>query len=543
MTQPLKQDERVLDYIYGELDEGERSAFEAQLAEDAALRDEVESLQGVSKAFRGLPKLTQSADSVQAMTALLMEQAAQVHGRPETAAKLEAARVVDEGAKVIPLRGRTLRRIFTSPASGIFAAAAAALFWVVLKSQGPSPVPLPNSPQKLEPVAAMAPPPPAGAPVAVSPDEKARAADELAPNAPNVPLREAFSEALKKAAPPAVNLPPATEPTTLAMATAKGAGPKKMAYGKAKADLDSLLDVQEGKAAEKKPLVVAMAPTDKKTRGVDDYESRRFAQPPPPMKAEEPPAEAPAAKPTVRQQMAQAGDRRKDRIVEELANQELGSLPGRGAPAASAPPAAAPPPPASPAEPEGRYAQAPRQPAPNADEAPAAGAAPSTADSQQYAQNSAPSGAQNYVQNLEKNSTGRRVSNMNDGDSGGSAMLQTVQDQLRQGRCSEANATLTRVEQSFPATAGLAEARAQWQRSCQLVPQNQAPTPAMQMPQAAPAPTKPAPRMELEQVYSPSSRSSMPMNKAPIYRAKKAAPPPTQQQKVRGPDKAAADAY
>lgn len=547
MTQPLKQDERVLDYIYGELDEGERSAFEAQLTEDAALRAEVESLQGVSKAFRGLPKVTQSPDSVQRMTALLMQQAAQTVQAPgpvEKAAKAEEARAIaDAGAKVIPLRGRTLRRIFASPASGIFAAAAAALFWVVLKSQGPTPVPLPNSPQKLEPVAMAPPPPPAGVPV-VAPTETAKAADEVAPNAPTVPIKEAFADALKREAPASAGsgTVPSTEPTTLALASNKmAAGPKKLAFAKGKADLDSLLDAEEGKAG-KKPMVVAMATRDKKSSALDDYDGRRFAQPPPPMKAAEPPAEPAPTTPTVRQQMAQAGDRRKDRIVEELANQELGSMPGRGAAAGAAAPAAPPPPPAA-AAPEAenqRYAQAPSQAAP-ADEQRA------TAESPQYAQN------------MEKNA-GRRVSNLNEADGSGSAMLQTVNELLQKGRCAEAHSTLTRIEQSFPATAGLAETRAHYLRSCQSqnqgsiqnqiqnqIPnqmQNQAPTPALQMPQAAPAPKPSAPRMDLEQAYSPSSRNSMPMSKsaAPAYRAKKAAPPPTQQQKARAADKAASDA-
>src|SRR5438105_5357961 len=110
MTQPQRQDERLLDYIYDELGSEERAAFEARLGEDAALRAEVESLQGVRKAFRGLPRASQSPESVQRMTALLMQQAAQQHG----ASGSDAANKPDPdaGGKVVAFRKRGLRRIF-----------------------------------------------------------------------------------------------------------------------------------------------------------------------------------------------------------------------------------------------------------------------------------------------------------------------------------------------------------------------------------------------------------------------------------------------
>ena len=77
MMQPRAEDERVLDYVYGELGAEERAAFEAQLDRDSDLRAAVESLQGVRRAYQKLPAPEQSAESVARMTALLMQQAAQ----------------------------------------------------------------------------------------------------------------------------------------------------------------------------------------------------------------------------------------------------------------------------------------------------------------------------------------------------------------------------------------------------------------------------------------------------------------------------------
>ena len=43
MTQPQQKDERLLGYLYGELDAEERAQVEAELAHNAALRAELES--------------------------------------------------------------------------------------------------------------------------------------------------------------------------------------------------------------------------------------------------------------------------------------------------------------------------------------------------------------------------------------------------------------------------------------------------------------------------------------------------------------------
>jgi len=60
----------------------------------------------VRKEFRGLPKVTQSADSVSRMTALLMQQAAQAQGSTSESKAPEG-----EAGKVIPFRERGVRRL------------------------------------------------------------------------------------------------------------------------------------------------------------------------------------------------------------------------------------------------------------------------------------------------------------------------------------------------------------------------------------------------------------------------------------------------
>ena len=130
-------------------------------------------------------------------------------------------------------------------------------------------------------------------------------------------------------------------------------------------------------------------------------------------------------------------------MIEELANQELGSMPsgGAGARPSSPPPAAAPP-----QEPE-RYAQndAVEKSAAGEDEKKNSYATPPRAREQ--------ANTGSYAQNNVRSQAGpaQRVDN-SDGVRGNLPLLQAVQDYLRQGRCAEANAALVRVEQSLPAT-------------------------------------------------------------------------------------------
>jgi len=502
MTQPLRQDERVLDYIYGELSEGERAAFEAELGADAELRAEVESMSQVRREFRGLPRLQQPQESVQRMTALLMQQAAQVHGTKGSDPGAE----VDGGGKVVPLRKHPLRRLlpWQSPASGIFAAAAAALFWVVLKSQTPAPAP--KSPTALVPsqplVAAKAAEP--------QPTEK-NGADVPAP-AP-VPLKEAFVAELAKERPAAPSV---------------ASGYAELGKGKAKRlakdDIDSLLDIGAepakpvAKPAGKKQVLLAAAPSE--SRAYEKAEqpaaapAKPFVQPPPPpaeLKAVQAQTETRSG---LRDQVAQAQDRRKERIVEELANQELGSLPGVGGRAGG------PAPPQSEAE-SARYAQSKAPSSGSYDEAHGSAGAPSgqaaaaPVEAPYYAQNAAPAAAPSHDQAAGP----RRAISSADGDSAGSSLLSMVHEHLRQGRCGDAQAALQRLEQTFPTAAGLAEARSQWQRSCQVPAQ--APVPALAQPQRA--------VQNYEQASAPPvnvNRGSLAPQAPPKYapRAKKAAP-------------------
>jgi hypothetical protein len=549
MTQPQRQDERVLDYLYGELDESERAEFEARLHEDAELRREVDSLKEVRRAFRGLPKVEQSAESVKSMTALLMQQAAKSRAAEKPAApeKDPAADSKPEGGaggKILSFRGPRLRRIFTNPAAGIFAAAAAALFFVVVKTyQPPASLPVSDTPLSESPAATVtfkpspqtppsivaAPPAPAAEPGAA----KGASKDSVAPPAEKnfiaegqsaggggeaakigvydkvgkaVPIKKAFDEALQG---PMASSTPSPMPKT---AAAPAAAPPPAAL-----------------AAELKPVEIAQTTRSAKKKaesagglfGADDSlaDGRGFVNAPPP--------EAPPSPGNVENQrekglgreIAAAQARRQERIVEELTNQELGSMP---AGAGAAPHQAAPPPPPVAAESENtRYAQrqAPSASAPAADEA--ASAAPSP-----EVMNQAPSYAQNAAP--------RRAANAYDGDSSGAALLATAQEQLQKGRCSEAQATLHRLEQNFPSLAGLSEARAQWQRTCAPALQNmqQQGQPAVQLQGPMPAPSQAAPlqappKMQnfdasYERNLAPSS--SMNRSAAPFAKESKAAP-------------------
>jgi hypothetical protein len=571
MTQQLKPNERMLDYLYQELGESDRAAFEAELHDDAELSKELASLQEVRKAFRELPHPQQSAESVARMTALLMQQAAQGRSEPRADAEPAPGEPGTEG-KLLSFRPRGLRRLFAQPRSGIFAAAAAALFWVVWKSQSPP------APPALPPSSTLAFAPPAmPKPVTDTPDKTAElpptfqgaapadkadnskvaaagaaataaaplrgalASDDatLRPPIATVPIKEAFNEALKQPSSPSPSQRPSQEVSR---------GPTQLFATKSSAAHRALdqLAMLDKKAAEKS----------------EAYADRRFAQPPPPP-LETPPLAKPTPPPKVllaqadnldkdeakkqdsgnlRAQMAQAQAHRKDRIVEELANQELGGMPaggGAGAPARE--------PPAS------RYAQNPPGNKGAADEAQAAVAAPpAAADNQAYAQNNAasstpaaapPSFTQNYgnqssppsgyVQSnapqaaqpaYAQNNGPRQVASNADAEA--TSGTGGVEELLRQGRCAEAQTALQRLEQSNPSAHGLSEARLHWQRACQ--PQNQllnAAPPTQPMPLAAPAPAKNYEQNELPtvQMERDAPLRSVAQKSAPL-RAKKAMP-------------------
>jgi len=482
MTQPQRNEERLLDYLYGELEPDSRAQVEAELESSPTLRQELESHRRVRAAFAELPKPQQATESTQRMTALLMQQAAQ-----QAAAAKPTDPVLAGGGKLLAFRSPTLRRVFTNPATGIFAAAAAALIWVAVKSQSPPLESAPNvatAPVPSAPTVALVPPAatplpgraaPAtetvgAAPVVGANGGKGAAAEgsDAKPQVWAQLSRSAASSSLAQAPAGATRPDPSAPPPAAKPLALRGTRDKAgdSLDGKVMALSDGSVT---GKAAKPK-LEFAKSKAD---RALDDY--RKEAESPPPPATPAPSASTVSAAPAppppadgeggVRAAIAQTQARRNQRVIEELANQELGSMPSGGAGARpSAPPPTAGVPPQ---EPE-RYAQndAVEKSAIVEDEKKNSYATPPRAREQ--------ANAGSYAQNNVRSQAGpaQRVDN-GDGARGNLPLLQAVQDYLRQGRCAEANAALVRAEQSFPATRGLTEARAQWQKSCGSLPQQQ----------------------------------------------------------------------
>lgn len=481
MTQPQRNEERLLDYLYGELDADARAQVDAELDSNPALREQLDGHRRVRTAFAELPRPQQSAESTQRMTALLMQQAAQ-----QAAGKGSAEPVEAGGGKLLSFRSRTLRRVFTNPATGIFAAAAAALVWVAVKSQNPTsestPAVATNTATSPATVATVPPATPTeGVQAGEAPatgdvaTKESKPAAQAAPDAPAQVWaqlsRSAATSSLAKA--PQVGTRP--DPTS--------APEKPIALrairDKAKDSLDGkAMALNDGYAKNKGAMPKTELASPKADRAFDDQ--RREAEYPSPAAtpaapvAPAAPAPAPSAAATdseggVRGAIAQTQARRNQRVIEELANQELGAMPAP--PGGAARPSSPPPPPpaaAAPAEAE-RYAQndVADKSAVAEDEKKS-----SYASSSRHREQASGAGS---AANMARSPAGpaQRVDNL-DGDRNNLPLLTAVQEYLRQGRCAEANAALVRVEQSFPATRGLAEARAQWQKSCSAAPQQQA---------------------------------------------------------------------
>lgn len=462
MTQPRRQDEHLLDYLYEELDAKEHAAFEAKLSEDAALRAEVESLKQVRREFRQLPRVEPSPESAQRMAALLMQQAAQAHGKRDM--KGAAA----SRGKLIPLGkpGRFRITSWPSPAAGIFAAAAAALFWVVLKSREPDPGSSLHQAVEFDRSLSQV----------AKADHRTLAAEQNMPfpSPPaRIPIKKAFDDALNGSAPAKDTAKDATmaaastaakaPPTVIAMAARDGGKGARVNSHAGKDTLGSLLDsANSDKPSAKKPMVVAqLLPAPVRGALDDSYEKPRVAPPPPPppeVAAGGAGAEAELAeRDGVREQMKKTQAHRKERIVEELADQALAGMPAPPARAAASAAAAAPLPQAAPASKE----------------------------------------------------------------------LATAQEQLQRGRCAEAHATLQRLEQTFPAMQGLGETRTQWQRSCQMPNQLQASQPAPQKvdPETLLKEGEASAASSVLPASPPASSVSKVASPAPL-RAKKAASPP-----------------
>ena len=137
----------------------------------SACAAQVASFGRVRKEFKNRPPIEPAGESLQRMTALLMQAATE-----SAAASSPAA--TGGGGKILQLRSRGLRRLFLHPAGGVMAVAAAALFWVVFRAQpgSQSDISSPTSFQAVPgsasaPVGAALAPEPA-VPHAVAPAEK-----------------------------------------------------------------------------------------------------------------------------------------------------------------------------------------------------------------------------------------------------------------------------------------------------------------------------------------------------------------------------------
>jgi hypothetical protein len=514
MTQQCKHDEQLLDFVYGELSDAERKIFADHLPGCGACSAQVEGFGQVRKEFQQRPPIEPVGESMQRMTALLMQAAAAAAPAGGRTA------VASDGGKVLAFRSRGLRRILFHPAGGVMAVAAAALFWVVFRAQpGPqTELPAPSSTSSIGSPAGSSPTAATTAPVVEpvaknllpGPGDKAAPAEAVAQGLNSrgllaehqdgkagVGSGDADFDGLRGKAQAAKDVSSLGLRSPLAEKTAEPLAPSQqvaavdkpmapiMAATKTLAPLDSGgsfsgsaaggkggTRVRAGDAqyrqANSGPAVVALADqayakSAKKEAGRESERSPdRWAQPaaeaaPPP-----PPQAAPAAPPaaarssveeedgSVRRAIARTQEQRKQKVVDELANQELGGL-NNGAPAGA---------PAAPAN-EGRYAQ----------NAPSAGSSYKADTGASNYGNRAGAGddvvAQSATPAMPANSMqqGRGVSTGNlpdDAESG----LSTVKEQLRRGQCSEASALLTKLERSHPATRGLAETRAEWQSAC-----------------------------------------------------------------------------
>ena len=144
MTQHCKYDDQVLDYVYGELAPEERTAFAAHLPACTSCRPQVDGMGQVRTQFREQPLAAPATDAMQRMTAVLMQEAAKAHG-PALLNGVASAGTSGGGGQVIPFRPRGLRRVLLGPATGILSVAAAALFYVVVRSSAPTQAPTPTA--------------------------------------------------------------------------------------------------------------------------------------------------------------------------------------------------------------------------------------------------------------------------------------------------------------------------------------------------------------------------------------------------------------
>lgn len=529
MTQQCKYDEQLLDYVYGELSETEARRFAEHLHGCGACAAQVASFGRVRQEFKNRPPVEPAGESLQRMTALLMQAATE-----SAAAGSPAA--TGGGGKILQLRSRGLRRLLLHPAGGVMAVAAAALFWVVFRAQpgsqsdtfsqtsfqalpgavsapvGAAPAPEPAVPtatataEKNAPLAEGTTAMPgdespkleqsAGDRLLAASKDGARPTkpdpaddfDGLRARGPAKELATAAPRSIDDNKPQAVPqdkrrelaqlLPPAAKPSPGGAAGSAAPAPSKPAYRadeplgtkSAGAPVVALADQAYGKA--------------KKTAGVElepaaERPAEHWAQPPPPPPAQAAPASPPAREPardeeeSVRAGIARTQEQRQQKVVEALANQELGSL-GAGAPVAQSN--------------EGRYAaRSSTSSTTGKGDSSANNLAHPGAASEPAAPTPTPAASAPAVNTLTRG-----------GRDDSASPLTAVREQLRRGQCAEAGAALTKLEQSSPTLPGLTDTRAEWQSTCaaQLferrlaneAPEAAAPARASKLKYASPAP-------------------------------------------------------
>lgn len=129
MSELCKYDEQVLDYLYEELAPSDRAAFAEHLAGCESCRRELASLSGVRQHVAELPKPELSPESAAKMKAQLMEAAI---------AATQQSKHPLGGGKLVQFPSGRVRRILTHPATAALTVAAAALFLVVFQSKEPA---------------------------------------------------------------------------------------------------------------------------------------------------------------------------------------------------------------------------------------------------------------------------------------------------------------------------------------------------------------------------------------------------------------------
>ncbi len=139
MTPPCPQDDRLLDYLYEELNAEEAAAYAEHLAGCPACQQALGQMRRVRTAFRQLPPAVPDEDTLQRMSAQVLHQAAQARPGMNGAAARTLGSTNNlpsaEVGKLLPLRRRRVRDFLWHPATPIMAVAAMALVFVVAKDR------------------------------------------------------------------------------------------------------------------------------------------------------------------------------------------------------------------------------------------------------------------------------------------------------------------------------------------------------------------------------------------------------------------------